>query len=169
VISMDLLWEHLQRYLVRTWSFPSLRYATVVMILGYLGIMAIEYLREKNQLYTLNFLPHFIAWSSLASFLIIFGFHGLNFFVGLNLVPLNGYGQILQPIIMAVFSSVAFVIYRLGHNVICWYLGTPLWPWNPFVNKPGFEKIVAENQRDNKKRWLAEQRRKRLEGKRYSD
>jgi hypothetical protein len=165
----DRFYRYISDYPELICNITPLRYATVIMVIGYIGIFIINYKKESSQNYILNNYYYHPAWIFYAAYGLIFSFHVLLIADGLGLVPEEGYGQIFGPIFMFLSLPVIFLLERLGHNLICWYLGTPLWPWNPFAAKPGFEKIVAKNRRDNKKRWLAEQRRKRLEGKRYSD
>jgi hypothetical protein len=165
----DQIYKYMLDYPTLIWSIPPLKYMTILMISAFLIRTILLYSDEKNQKYSHNGFQYSVHLFTYIFYVVPSIIHGAFIATDLGLAPENGYGQVFGPIYGGVAATIALFLFRFGENLICWYLGTPLWPWNPFVNKPGFEKIVAKNQRDNKKRWLAEQRRKRLEGKRYSD
>jgi hypothetical protein len=163
------VFQHVSNYCIAVWEVPVFRYLTIAMIAGYIIILGSKYSSELRQHYGFNNFNYIFLWIVQKSYILIFVTHGLTFVKTSGLFEDGSEKGFVGIATMFVFAGLAFFLSRLGHNLICWYLGTPLWPWNPFVNKPGFEKIVAKNQRENRKRWATEQHRKRTEGERYSD
>lgn len=161
--------DYMMNYPALVWSIPPFRYVTIVMFLGFFIFLTSMYIREKSQNYILNNLYYHSAWISYGTYGIIAMGHGVVIAKDLGLAPEDSYWKVMAPIGGGVVLCIAIFFERLGHNLICWYLGTPLWPWNPFVPKPGLEKIVAKNQHENRKAWAIAERKKRNEGKRFSD
>lgn len=169
MINWDHIYDYMLNYPALVWDITPFRYLTISMFLCLLIFLISRYIREKSQNYTHNFLSHTITWISGGVYHVASIIHGVFIAKDTGLAPEDGYWKLLAPICGGVALAIAFFLERLGHNLICWHLGTPLWPWNPFVSKPSLEKIVAKNQRANRKAWAIAERKKRSEGKRFSD
>jgi amino acid permease len=171
MLDWNTLHNYLANYPERVYNMPLLRNLTIIMASSFIIQMIFFYIREKSQHYTFDGFKYHIWWISWGAYCLLFVFHGgiiARDFIGLN--PESSYsGVLLEALFLSSFLIIAFFLHRLGHNLICCYLGTPLWPWNPFVDKPDFDKIVARNQRENRKAWARAERKKREQGKRFSD
>jgi hypothetical protein len=169
MFDFDQVVEFVADYSLAIWSVGLFKSMTIIMIFAYVIIVLYMFRCEKNQNYGFDNKTFFFWWISSKSYLLIFSIHGILIGKMLGIVTETGNGILWGPVFLFIFFAIALFQLRIGLNVICWCLGTPLWPWNPFVNKAGLDKIIDKNKRGNRKTWVEKQRKKREQGERFSD
>lgn len=151
------------------WNIPILKYSAIALITSYVCIMVILYYSEKYQKYMLNifiYYAHIIASGIYGGVFLMCGTAILSV---LLLEKETQHPELWRLLFMGLSVVGCLAVRRIGLNIICWYLGTALWPWNPFIKTPEWNAVIAKNRRDARQRWVAERRRSRTEGKRFSD
>jgi hypothetical protein len=156
-------WAYSLALVELAWSIPFIRNLAIAILISNLLYLWFTYWEEKNQIYSYDLIPGLfllIANASIYVGIVSFGAIMAQYFgIEMRKGHVQGFIEVLMAAVV-LFSSaaLAFIYFRLTRNAICWHLKTPLWPWNPFVQKVGYENIVRKNQRAARKRDTAKQR-----------